>query len=44
MRIKTWRQGSADISSGLWVSFWLLILTVGDPDLIDATIAWIGRQ
>lgn len=27
----------------LWVSFWLVVLTKGDPDIIDQVIAWLGR-
>ena len=44
MRIKGYHDGTIDISAGLWASFWLFILTVGDPDLIDALTAWLGRQ
>ena len=44
MRYKAWRQGAVDLGAGIWASFWLFILTVGDPDLVDAVIAWLGRQ
>ena len=33
-----------DFRTALWVSFWLFVGTKGTPDLIDALIAWIGRQ
>lgn len=33
----------------LWPLFWIavvvaILLLVGEPDIIDAVIAWIGRQ
>lgn len=44
MRIKGWREGTLDFRTTLWVCFWLFILTTGEPDLIDAVTAWIGRH
>lgn len=36
-------QRKSDMTTALWVAFWLLVLTKGDPDLIDAAVALIGR-
>jgi hypothetical protein len=44
MKIKGYHDGKIDISSGLWASFWLLVLTLGEPDLLTVLIDWIGRQ
>ena len=33
----------ADIKTALWISFWLAVLTAGQPDLLDAIIGLIGR-
>lgn len=27
-----------EFKAALWVAFWLFVLTVGDPDIIDASI------
>ena len=32
------------VSSAIWAVFWLLVLTSGDPSIIDATIDFIGRH
>ena len=33
-----------DLTSALWVCFWLVIAFTKDPDLLDTIIAWIGKQ
>jgi hypothetical protein len=43
MRIKGYREGSLDLRTALWVAFWLYILQSGNPSVLDAVIAWIGR-
>lgn len=45
MKIKSWRDGGTlDMNGALRVLFWLYVLTIGNPDLIDAVISWIGRH
>ena len=43
MKYKSYHDGAVDLSTALWVSFWLFILTTGDPDVLDAVIGLIGR-
>ena len=44
MIISSYHRNKLDMKTALWVSFWLFILTVGDPDILDVVIGWIGRQ
>ena len=38
-----WGERTVDFRTALWVAFWLYVLQVGDPNLLDAVISWIGR-
>lgn len=32
-----------ELTTALWVAFWLYILQAGEPSLLVALIGWIGR-
>lgn len=32
------RINKTDLTSALWVSFWLFIATKGDPDIVDMVV------
>ena len=38
-----WGERTVDFRTALWVAFWLYVLQVGDPNLLDAVVSWIGR-
>ena len=44
MKLRSYQGEKLDMSTALWVSFWMTILTLGNPDLLDAIIAYIGRH
>ena len=35
---------SKELVAGIWASFWLFILTLGNPDLLDVVIGFIRAQ
>lgn len=43
MKIKSYHDGTMDLRTALWVSFWLFIATINEPDLIDAVTAYVWQ-
>ena len=43
MNIRT-QIHAKELVAGIWASFWLLLLTMGEPDLLEVVIGFIRAQ